>query len=566
MAEKAKKMRDLTAGTYEGEEVPKLTKWVYSVSGMFRDAAYALVSGFLLTYIMYSGVLGPSTEDYNNQILVINILFIVFLIWDGINDPIFGFILEKCHLKSGKFRPWILIGGILNGIVIICLFTIRPTGWAFVATWAVFYFLWDSVFTLNDIAYWAMLPSLSSSEKVRAKITTLMGIFVSIGTFVMYGICSLLPNATNYDHIYTWIAIPTCVLFILSQMAIFFLCKEKKRDPKQDEVSKKTKFKDLFLVLGKNKPLRNVVIALFFYTIGSSLMVGMGVTYFYMIYGYGGDYGGTVMTLFTVCYALGSLGAQGFFGAIIRRFKKQNILTVSAIVCIVAYAVFFIVGVPIFGNSPLANNPDTTATGFAFALGGTMFLNYIPTIIFFGAQQVFYLTLLIMFQNCIEYNEWKYGERKESVIFSWRPLDVKIASAIQKGIIYATLAISGLYTVAISKISEAENIMAETISNNPGDQAAADQATATAKSTIDSLIAGVSQSSKIVMGACMVGSMIVCMIVAWAIMHFGYDIDEKKYDSILSDLEIRRKKDTEEASKAPEVALASASSANPPQQ
>jgi len=162
--------RDLTSGTYVGEEVPKRTKWVYSVSGMFRDACYSLVSGFLLTYIMYSGVLGPSTEDYNAQIGVINLLFIVFLIWDGINDPLFGMILEKCHFKSGKFRPWILIGGILNAIVVILLFTVRPTGWAFVATWAVFYFLWDGVFTLNDIAYWAMLPSLSSNEKVRPKL------------------------------------------------------------------------------------------------------------------------------------------------------------------------------------------------------------------------------------------------------------------------------------------------------------------------------------------------------------------------------------------------------------
>jgi melibiose permease/lactose/raffinose/galactose permease len=550
--------KDLTAGTYEGEEVPKLTKWVYSVSGMFRDACYSLVSGFLLTYIMYSGVLGPTTEDYNAQIAVINALFIVFLIWDGINDPLFGMILEKCHFKSGKFRPWILIGGILNAIIVGLLFTVRPTGWAFVIFWAIFYFLWDGVFTLNDIAYWAMLPAMSSSEKVRAKITTLMGIFVSIGTFVMYGLCSILPGAKNYTYIYAWIAIPTVILFAASQIAIFFLCKEKKRDPKQDEISEKTKFKDLFTVLGKNKPLRTVVIALLFYTIGSTLMVGIGVTYFYIIYGYGGQLGGIVMTLFTVCYALGSLGAQGFFGAIVRKFKKQNILTVSALVSVIAYVVFFIVGVPLFGNQPLATS---SGTGLSFALGGTMFLNYIPTIIFFGAQQIFYLTLLIDFQNTIEYNEWKFGERKESVIFSWRPLDVKVGSAIQKGIIYLTLLTSGLYDMVISQISGAEQAMAQSISNNP-DSAA--EAEATAQSTIDALINNnVSQSSKIILGACMIGSMVICMIIAWAVMHYGYKIDEKQYDDIVKELEVRRKADAEAMANKPTVAVASASN-NPP--
>lgn len=541
--------KDLTLGTYEGEQVPKLTKWVYSVSGMFRDACYTLVSGFLLTYIMYSGVLGPTTDDYNAQIAVINALFIIFLVWDGINDPLFGMILEKCHLKTGKFRPWILIGGILNSIIVVLLFTIRPTGWAFVATWAVFYFLWDSVFTLNDIGYWAMLPSMSSDEKVRAKITTLMGIFVSLGTFIMYAICSLLPSADNYHVIYAYIAIPTCVLFCLSQIAIFFLCKEKKRDPKQEEISSKTKFRDLFTVL-KNKPLRRTVESLFFYQTGCSLLVGIGLTYFYLLYGYGGDYGGTIMVIYTVCYALGSLGSQALFGLIIKKFKKQTIWAWSAIIAIVGYIWFFLVTAPIFGGKPLADG-NHDLTGMAFAFSGTMVLGYIPVIIFFAAQQVFYLTLIIGFQNTIEYNEWKYGERKESVIFSWRPLDVKLGSAVQKGVIYLTLAASGLFTLVISKISEAEQKMAEIISGNPD---LASQAKADTEATINNLISSVEPRQLIIMGVFMVGSMLVCMLLSWLFLRFGYHLNEDEYAKIVADLEVTRKKDEEEASNKVAVA------------
>ena len=109
---------------------------------------------------MYSGVLDSDAATYSAQISVINALFIAFLIWDGINDPLFGIILERCHLRGGKFRPWILIGGVLNSIVVALLFCVRPKGWAFVTYWAIFYFLWDAVFTLNDIGYWSMLPSM----------------------------------------------------------------------------------------------------------------------------------------------------------------------------------------------------------------------------------------------------------------------------------------------------------------------------------------------------------------------------------------------------------------------
>jgi Na+/melibiose symporter-like transporter len=539
--------KDLTAGTYDGDTIPKTTKWVYSVSGMFRDALYALVSGFLTNYIMYSGVLDSDAATYNAQIGVINALFIVFLIWDGINDPLFGIILEKCHLKTGKFRPWILIGGVLNSIVVALLFCIRPKGWNFVVYWAIFYFLWDSVFTLNDIGYWSMLPSMTSDEKKRKEITTLMSIFVSLGSFSMYAICSLLPSAQNYDHIYTLIAIPSCVLFGLSQIAVFFFCKEKKRDPKQEEISEKTSLKDLFLVVKKNRPLRASVFAILIYYAGSSMMIGFGVTYFYLVYGYGGGKGGTIMTVFTVMYVLGTLLSQFLFGALSKRFKKQTLLTWSAAITIAAYVVMFIIGVPVFGEHPLAYNADVNASGLAYALGGTVWLLYFPPVVFFAGEGVFYLVLLLMMQNSIEYNEWKFGTRRESVIFSWRPLDAKFGSAIQKGVIYLTLVFSGLFTAVIHDLSGAETAMAESISNDP-DQSVFYQLFCSIQ--IDGIISNVARNQVVSLGIGMIGSILVCMIAAWAICHWGYHLDEDDYAKIVEELNARHQED-EKASASP---------------
>lgn len=543
--------KDLTAGTYEGNDIPKPTKWVYSVSGMFRDALYALVSGFLTNYIMYSGVLSSNGDDYNAQIGVINALFIVFLIWDGINDPLFGIILERCHLKGGKFRPWILIGGVLNSIVVALLFCVRPTGWAFVVYWAIFYFLWDAVFTLNDIGYWSMLPSMTSDEKKRKEITTLMSIFISIGSFSMYAICSLLPKATNYDRIYTYIAIPSCILFGLSQIAVYFFCKEKKRDPKQEEISQKTTLKDLFLVVKNNKPLRASVLSILVYYIGSGMLIGFGTTFFYLVYGYGGNKGGLIMTAITVMYVIGTLISQFLFGFLSKKFRKQTLLTWSGVITVVAYVAMFLVCVPLFGDTPLAYNGSASANdGFAFAFGGTAWLLYIPPLIFFAGEGVFYLVLLLMMQNSIEYNEWAFGERRESVAFSWRPLDAKFSSAIQKGVIYLTLLASGLFRTVISDISLAEQQMAAEISAHPE---TAEDAQKTAQITIDNLVSGVSQQSRIILGIGMIGSIVVCMIAAWAICHWGYKLDEEQYAKIVGELEIRHKQD-ELAAEAKEAA------------
>jgi melibiose permease/lactose/raffinose/galactose permease len=275
-------------------------------------------------------------------------------------------------------------------------------------------------------------------------------------------------------------------------------------------------------------------------------MIGIGTTYFYLIYGYGGSLGGLVALIFTVMYVLGTLISQLVFTPLSKKFSKQQLLTGSCILAVVSYVVFFLVGVPIFGSEPLAYSGG--GSGLAFALGGTMFLNYIPAFCFFFAEGIFYLVLLMMMQNSIEYNEWKYGERKEAVAFSWRPLDAKFSSAIQKGVIYTSLLVTGRYESVTSKISTAEHEMADTISAHP-DQATAAQETA--KETIDGLINGIQSWQKVVLGACMVGSVIVCILAAYFVVHFGYDLNETKYAEIVKELDVRRQKDAEdEKSKA----------------
>ena len=117
------------------------------------------------------------------------------MIWDGVNDPIMGWIVEKVHFKWGKYKPWILIGGLLNTVVVLVLFLAHPKGWGFVALFAVFYFLWDIAWTINDIAYWSMLPSLTKDEKRRNKITAIMQICISVGVFGVYGAVPMLVGA-----------------------------------------------------------------------------------------------------------------------------------------------------------------------------------------------------------------------------------------------------------------------------------------------------------------------------------------------------------------------------------
>lgn len=89
----------------EGTKLDKRTKWTYCIGATGRDMAYALVSMFLLTYIQYTMKLTVA------QYAAISAIMVVCLLWDAINDPMMGIIIENSHLKAGKFKPWIFMGG-----------------------------------------------------------------------------------------------------------------------------------------------------------------------------------------------------------------------------------------------------------------------------------------------------------------------------------------------------------------------------------------------------------------------------------------------------------------------
>ena len=556
--------------TYEGNKVPKLTKWLYPLSGIFRDACYALVGSFLLQYAINSGVLSADPEQFKAQYLVITIAMIIALIWDGINDPIMGFIVEKAHFKKlGKFKPWILFGAIGNAIAVVCMFLIRPTmvvdgatvanGWAFVGVMIGFYFLWDLFFTVNDIGYWSMLPSLTNDEHERAQLTSRMTVSASIGGFLMTAGCMLLPtmfSGISSAKMYAILAIVVSIVFFLSQLAVFLFCKEKRIDPNQEDVSEKTHFMDLFRTFGKNKELRVAIISMFLYYLASGVLTGgIGLNYFYLSLGYGSGRGGLVSTVISVMYVLAMVSSQAIYPMIAKKLPKQKILTITFIIQLVGFAGFFLCCIPLFGEHPLAynelgivENKDFFAMNLGWAFGGTMFMYYLFPFIFFFGMGMMYLAIMVMFQDAIDYNEYEYGERKESIISAWRPLDVKLSSALLRGFQYIIFAVSGLL-IAVNGISNAESQHNIDTLGKPADYVD--------NTFIDKVVEikdSIASWQLRVAGILIVVVLVGSIVAAWCLMHFGYTIDEKRHQEIVDALEIRHKQAEAQADAQAEAA------------
>ena len=92
-------------------------KWFFATGGIGRDMVYALVSGYFFMYVQFGLTL--SVAQFATLSILIGVLGRV---WDGINDPLMGTIIDAAHFKWGKFKPWIFLGMIGTSAIILASF------------------------------------------------------------------------------------------------------------------------------------------------------------------------------------------------------------------------------------------------------------------------------------------------------------------------------------------------------------------------------------------------------------------------------------------------------------
>jgi len=473
------------------EKISAKSKWSYTIGATGRDMAYALVSMYLMSYIQYTMNLTIP------QFMTLSIIMVFCLIWDAINDPLMGIIIENCNFKFGKYKPWIFTGSILNALVIIALFSIRPTGWAFVVFFGIGYLLWGMTYTMNDIAYWGMLPSLTSDSKERNTLVTLMSIFICVGQFTVAGVVPVII-AGNAVNTYRIVALVVGVCFIGFQMLTTFGVTERKH---KTESSEKLSLKDMFRIFGRNDQLVPAGIASLLFNIGSGLLIMFGMNFFYFEFGY--SKGGNLVFLFTVMYGVGTLLSQCVFSFLAQRFSRQKLLSIFTVTTIICYGLLLSIGYILPKNTIIIN-----ILGFAI----------------FFCQGLFNLILLVMLNNTIEYDEWKFHERHDSIISTVRSFSAKLSGAVNQGIVNLVLIISGIYTIS-QEISKLE-ISAGAGTISPEDILV----------KADNFIKGTTGTQLFVLRLGITIIPIITLTAAWILLKKKYSIDEKRYEQICSEI------------------------------
>lgn len=385
--------------------VPNREMTYFSLGLAGQNLTYNLVNGWLFYFC---------TNILHISSLNVGIITSVSRIWDGINDPLVGSLVDRRRAKPGqKLHPFLgklpIVVGILTLLIFVDFGFSETVSMAFILC---VYLAWDMVYSFQDVALWGTLSLISPVSKERSRVAQWLNIFISAAV----GLVGLIPLILGAREA---IGVSEKTLFFIfglvfgfgGELLSIFAAKTKERvmlTGKSENVSIKQNFKILF----SNRNL----LCLIFAQIFGSLSITVPWIYFfkYCVSYQIGDY---VMNGETVQFWYGAIssvpGAFAMFFAvkIANKFGgRKNVLIITQLATVVIRIIAYFIG---YRTLPQM-----------IAVAVLMSLITIPS----SATN---MSLRSLIADSIDYMEWKTGKRTEGLVSSMQNFTAKITAAIQ---------------------------------------------------------------------------------------------------------------------------------------
>ncbi|MGN1166161.1 MAG: glycoside-pentoside-hexuronide (GPH):cation symporter [Lachnospiraceae bacterium] len=260
------------------KKVSTKEKYCFGIGAIGKDAICNLVGAFLMVYFTDTLYLAPA---------FVGILFFAARIWDAVNDPMMGMIVDNTHTKYGKFRIWLVIGTLINSVVFVLLFhSFNLQGTALYVYVSVMYILYGMTYTIMDVPYWSWLPNLTNDPHEREKVSVIPRFFASLagfsvstfGLYIIHGFNKMAGEKDSFAETgFTIFAIVIAVIFIIT---IGITVCNVKEESTVGEKASKTSFKEAIQVIIKNDQLLAFIGLLLTFNLCTQIAKSFAVYYF----------------------------------------------------------------------------------------------------------------------------------------------------------------------------------------------------------------------------------------------------------------------------------------------
>lgn len=274
-------MEDLSATKRETRGFYKLSsiqRIGFGSGDLAQNLIYQTISMYLL--IFYTNVFGLPAATAAVMFLIVRLIDVIW-------DPIVGAFVDKNNPKMGKYRSWLILGGIpLTGFAILCFWN----GFSGSLLYAYITYVGMSMtYTLVNVPYGALNASLTRDTHEITKLTATRMFMANLGGLaVAYGIPIIVKKLSPDGLINSaesgnaWFI--TMTIYALAGLALLIFCytQTKERVVMDEKATQSVKVSDLWTEFVRNRPLR--VLAFFFITAFAMMAIGNSAGSYYMIY------------------------------------------------------------------------------------------------------------------------------------------------------------------------------------------------------------------------------------------------------------------------------------------
>lgn len=382
-----------------------------SYGGWFigQNIIYMLVTSYLAIFL---------TDEVGIVEGVVATLFLVARIWDAVNDPMLGGIVDKVNPKKGKFKPWIDAVTIFIPLVTIALFWKFDQSGSFTVVYAyIAYIVWGMLYTISDVPIFALATTMTDIPDERVKIMSIGRLAAAIASISV----GLVAPQFIANLGYTTTVIILMSISLIMMMPLRFFVKERILYKRSSMVTLKSMFHAIF----SNK---------------------------YLLVFYGG--------YLAITATLTSMTIAPYFA----KWNLGDLATQTTIMATMALPMFLVPNltpwlVKTFGKRKL----------LIYGLGSSIILsvlqyflgyeNFILFLVINGLKSIgLFMPMLMMgifSADCVEYGAYTTGERNEGVIFSVQTFSTKLGGAIASALSLFVIRAYGYSGIAVNQSDQA---------------------------------------------------------------------------------------------------------------
>ena len=156
----------------DGEMQPK-EGFSYSLCGFGQNLICTIIGSYLTVFM---------TDAIGFPVIGVAILMLCARIYDALNDPIMGSIVDRTRTKWGKCRPYMKwMAFPIAAMTVVCFLPWYPNNDGGFAAISIMYIVWGMVYTVADVPYWGLSTAMSNDTYRRGNLLTIARLFCTLG-------------------------------------------------------------------------------------------------------------------------------------------------------------------------------------------------------------------------------------------------------------------------------------------------------------------------------------------------------------------------------------------------